>query len=52
MKAVILAGGKGTRLQDGTSEMPKPLVEAGGKPLISPPSQPNRRSHRGCRYRE
>ena len=34
MKAVILAGGRGTRLSEETSIRPKPLVEAGGKPLI------------------
>lgn len=34
MKAVILAGGRGTRLSEETSVRPKPLVEAGGKPLI------------------
>jgi len=34
MKVVILAGGRGTRLTEETSLKPKPLVEAGGKPLI------------------
>lgn len=34
MKAVILAGGRGTRLAEETQLKPKPLVEANGKPLI------------------
>ncbi|MFN3396565.1 MAG: glucose-1-phosphate cytidylyltransferase [Thermodesulfovibrionales bacterium] len=34
MKAVILAGGFGTRLSEETSLKPKPMVEIGGKPIL------------------
>lgn len=34
MKAVILAGGMGTRLSEETSLKPKPMVEIGGKPIL------------------
>lgn len=34
MKAVILAGGLGTRLSEETDRIPKPMVEIGGKPII------------------
>ena len=34
MKAVILAGGLGTRISEETSVRPKPMVEIGGKPVL------------------
>jgi glucose-1-phosphate cytidylyltransferase len=34
MKAVILAGGLGTRIREETEFRPKPMVEIGGKPII------------------
>ena len=34
MRAVILAGGMGTRLSEETSIRPKPMVEIGGRPIL------------------
>ena len=34
MKAVILAGGLGSRLSEETHNKPKPMVEIGGKPIL------------------
>ncbi len=35
MKAVILAGGKGTRMGNLANEKPKPMIEVGGEPVIT-----------------
>src|SRR5271169_5724122 len=34
MKAIILAGGFGTRISEETSVRPKPMVEIGGLPIL------------------
>ena len=34
MKAVILAGGLGTRISEETDRLPKPMVDIGGKPIL------------------
>jgi glucose-1-phosphate cytidylyltransferase len=34
MKAIILAGGYGTRISEETQNRPKPMVEIGGKPIL------------------
>jgi glucose-1-phosphate cytidylyltransferase len=34
MKAVILAGGRGTRLSEETVVRPKPMIEIGGRPIL------------------
>jgi glucose-1-phosphate cytidylyltransferase len=34
MKAVILAGGMGTRISEESSLRPKPMIEIGGKPIL------------------
>ena len=34
MKAVILAGGFGTRILEETAIKPKPMIEIGGKPIL------------------
>ncbi|MFZ9416789.1 MAG: sugar phosphate nucleotidyltransferase, partial [Alphaproteobacteria bacterium] len=34
MKAVILAGGKGTRIAEESVSRPKPLIEVGGRPIL------------------
>ena len=34
MKAVLLAGGLGTRISEETADRPKPMIEIGGKPIL------------------
>lgn len=34
MKAIILAGGLGTRISEESSTRPKPMIEIGGKPIL------------------
>lgn len=34
MKAVLLAGGLGTRISEETATRPKPMIEIGGKPIL------------------
>mgnify|MGYP001579069325 CR=1 FL=1 len=34
MQVVVLCGGKGTRLSEFTEQLPKPLIEVGGKPVL------------------
>ncbi|HEY5232059.1 MAG TPA: NTP transferase domain-containing protein, partial [Verrucomicrobiae bacterium] len=34
MKAVILAAGKGTRMRELTSELPKPMLRVQGRPIL------------------
>ena len=35
LKAIILAGGEGTRLKSVTGDLPKPMVELAGKPVLA-----------------
>ena len=35
MKAIILAGGEGTRLKSVTGDLPKPMVQLCGKPVLA-----------------
>ena len=37
MKAVILAGGFGTRISEELHLRPKPMIEIGGKPICNLP---------------
>ena len=34
MKVILLAGGFGTRLSEYTKEIPKPMINVGGKPML------------------
>lgn len=36
MKAVIMAGGKGTRISSVASDIPKPMIKIEGKPVLEP----------------
>ena len=35
MKLIILAGGKGTRISEYTTKIPKPMVEINSRPIIT-----------------
>jgi NDP-sugar pyrophosphorylase family protein len=47
MKAVILAGGPGTRISEESNLKPKPMIEIGGQLILS---IFNHRTHRKGRY--
>ena len=34
MKAIVLAGGFGSRFSEETAQRPKPMVEIGGRPIL------------------
>ena len=34
MKALILAGGLGTRISEESGDRPKPMIEIGGRPIL------------------
>ena len=34
MKAVIMAGGKGTRIREVACDVPKPMIRINGKPVL------------------
>jgi D-glycero-D-manno-heptose 1,7-bisphosphate phosphatase len=34
MKTVIMAGGRGTRISSVASDIPKPMIKIGGKPVL------------------
>ena len=34
MKTVIMAGGRGTRISSVASDIPKPMIEIEGKPVL------------------
>ena len=36
MKAVLLAGGLGTRISQESHLRPKPMIEIGGRPILGP----------------
>ena len=45
MKALILAGGLGTRISEESVDKPKPMIEIGGRPILC------ERSSSGCMER-
>jgi mannose-1-phosphate guanylyltransferase len=45
MRAMILAAGKGTRLRPLTDQVPKPLIEVAGRPMIAYPLELLRRAN-------
>ena len=49
MKAVILAGGLGTRISEETAVLPKPMVEIGGQPILWHMADSSKEFQQRCR---